>query len=83
MKARAPAPPRVLRKLKPVFAANGSVTAGNSSQMSDGAGAVIVASEAALKRFNLTPIGRFLGTQWRVCRRKSWASARSRRYRKR
>jgi acetyl-CoA acyltransferase len=53
--------PEVLSKLKPVFAANGSVTAGNSSQMSDGAGAVIVVSEAALKRFNLTPIGRFLG----------------------
>jgi acetyl-CoA acyltransferase len=51
----------VLSKLKTVFAANGSVTAGNSSQMSDGAGAVIVASEAALKRFNLTPIARFLG----------------------
>jgi len=50
-----------LAKLKPVFAAKGSVTAGNSSQMSDGAGAVIVVSEAALKRFNLTPIGRFLG----------------------
>ncbi|SEP39024.1 acetyl-CoA C-acyltransferase [Nitrosovibrio sp. Nv6] len=53
--------PQVLATLKPVFASNGSVTAGNSSQMSDGAGAVIVASEAALKRFNLTPIGRFLG----------------------
>lgn len=51
----------VLSKLKPVFAANGSVTAGNSSQMSDGAGAVILASEAALKRFNLTPIARFMG----------------------
>jgi acetyl-CoA acyltransferase len=53
--------PEVLAKLKPVFAAHGTVTAGNSSQMSDGAGAVIVASEDALKRFNLTPIGRFLG----------------------
>ncbi|SCY58717.1 acetyl-CoA acyltransferase [Nitrosospira sp. Nl5] len=53
--------PQTLATLKPAFAANGSVTAGNSSQMSDGAGAVIVASEAALKRFNLTPIGRFLG----------------------
>ncbi len=53
--------PATLATLKPVFAANGSVTAGNSSQMSDGAGAVVVASEAALKRFNLTPIGRFLG----------------------
>lgn len=50
-----------LAKLRPVFAANGSVTAGNSSQMSDGAGAVVVVSEAALKRFNLTPIGRFVG----------------------
>jgi len=50
-----------LAKLRPVFAAKGSVTAGNSSQMSDGAGAVIVVSEAALKRFNLTPIGRFIG----------------------
>lgn len=53
--------PQTLAKLKPVFAANGSVTAGNSSQMSDGAGAVVVVSEAALKRFNLTPIGRFIG----------------------
>lgn len=53
--------PQTLAKLKPVFAADGSVTAGNSSQMSDGAAAVIVVSEAALKRFNLTPIGRFIG----------------------
>ena len=52
---------QVLATLKPVFAANGTVTAGNSSQMSDGAAAVIVASEAALKRFNLNPMGRFLG----------------------
>ena len=51
----------ILAKLKPVFAANGTVTAGNSSQMSDGAGAVVLVSEDALKRFNLTPIGRFLG----------------------
>ncbi|OGT00948.1 MAG: acetyl-CoA acetyltransferase [Gallionellales bacterium RIFCSPLOWO2_12_FULL_59_22] len=50
-----------LSKLKPVFAQKGSVTAGNSSQMSDGAGAVLLCSEPALKRFNLTPIGRFLG----------------------
>lgn len=50
-----------LAKLRPVFATKGSVTAGNSSQMSDGAGAVIVVSEAALKRFNFTPIGRFIG----------------------
>ena len=51
----------VLAKLRPAFAANGTVTAGNSSQTSDGAGAVILASEAALKRFNLQPLGRFLG----------------------
>jgi len=50
-----------LGKLKPVFAQKGSVTAGNSSQMSDGAGAVLLCSESALKRYNLTPIGKFLG----------------------
>lgn len=50
-----------LAKLKPVFAQKGSVTAGNSSQMSDGAAAVLLCSEAALKRYNLTPIGKFLG----------------------
>jgi acetyl-CoA acyltransferase len=50
-----------LAKLKTVFAQHGSVTAGNSSQMSDGAGAVLLVSEAALKRYNLTPIGKFLG----------------------
>lgn len=50
-----------LAKLRPAFAANGSVTAGNSSQTSDGAGAVILVSEAALKRFSLTPLARFAG----------------------
>jgi acetyl-CoA acyltransferase len=50
-----------LAKLRPVFAAKGSVTAGNSSQMSDGAGAVLLCSETALKRYNLTPIGKFVG----------------------
>ncbi|THF62922.1 acetyl-CoA C-acyltransferase [Pseudothauera nasutitermitis] len=48
-----------LGKLRPVFAARGSVTAGNSSQMSDGAGAVLLMSEAALKRYNVTPVARF------------------------
>jgi len=48
-----------LAKLKPVFATKGSVTAGNSSQMSDGAAAVLLMSEAALKRYNATPIARF------------------------
>ena len=56
---RADASPATLGKLKPVFAARGSVTAGNSSQMSDGAGAVLLMSEAALKRYGATPIARF------------------------
>lgn len=47
-----------LNTLRPVFSAKGSVTAGNSSQRSDGAGVVIVASEQAVKEYNLTPIGR-------------------------
>jgi acetyl-CoA acyltransferase len=58
---RAGTTPEVLAKLKPAFAANGTVTAGNSSQTSDGAGAVIVVSEAALKRYNLQPLARVLG----------------------
>lgn len=49
-----------LAKLKPVFAARGSVTAGNSSQTSDGAGCLILASEKAVKQFNLTPLARFV-----------------------
>ena len=49
-----------LSKLKTVFAARGSVTAGNSSQTSDGAGALILASEAAIQRFGLTPLARFV-----------------------
>ncbi|WP_250476277.1 MULTISPECIES: acetyl-CoA C-acyltransferase [unclassified Caballeronia] len=49
-----------LAKLRPVFANKGSVTAGNSSQTSDGAGALIVVSEKILKQFNLTPLARFV-----------------------
>jgi acetyl-CoA acyltransferase len=49
-----------LARLKPVFAAKGSVTAGNSSQTSDGAGALIVASERAIKQFDLKPLARFV-----------------------
>jgi acetyl-CoA acyltransferase len=49
-----------LAKLKAVFRAGGSVTAGNSSQMSDGAGAVLLASEKAIKEYGLTPIARFV-----------------------
>ena len=50
-----------LARLKPVFAAQGSVTAGNSSQMSDGAAAVLLVSEKILKQFNLKPLARFVG----------------------
>jgi acetyl-CoA acyltransferase len=49
-----------LAKLRAVFANKGSVTAGNSSQTSDGAGALIVVSEKILKQFNLTPLARFV-----------------------
>tara|TARA_R110002050_G_scaffold157904_4_gene286605 strand:- start:15877 stop:17067 length:1191 start_codon:yes stop_codon:yes gene_type:complete len=49
-----------LAKLRPVFAANGSVTAGNSSQMSDGAAFVMVMSEAMVKELNLEPIARLV-----------------------
>ena len=49
-----------LAKLKTPFAARGSVTAGNSSQTSDGAGALILASESAIKQFGLTPLARFV-----------------------
>ncbi len=50
-----------LAKLRPVFRMGGSVTAGNSSQMSDGAGALLLASEKAVKEFGLTPLARFVG----------------------
>jgi acetyl-CoA acyltransferase len=52
-----------LAKLRPVFAAKGSVTAGNASQTSDGAGALIVVSERILKRFDLKPLARFVPPQ--------------------
>ncbi|WP_300319345.1 acetyl-CoA C-acyltransferase [Accumulibacter sp.] len=50
-----------LARLRPAFAARGSVTAGNSSQMSDGAAAVLIVSERTLKQFNLQPLARFAG----------------------
>lgn len=49
-----------IAKLKPVFAARGTVTAGNSSQTSDGAGIALLASEEALKQYELKPMGRLL-----------------------
>ena len=57
---RADSTPEKLAALKPAFAAHGSVTAGNSSQMSDGAAMLLLASEAALKRYALTPLARFV-----------------------
>src|SRR6266851_4041232 len=50
----------VLAKLKPAFHAKGSVTAGNSSPMSDGAAATVVMSEARAKALGLTPLARFV-----------------------
>ncbi len=58
--ARADTSLEALAKLRPVFAAKGTVTAGNSSQISDGAGALLVVSERALKIHNLTPLARFV-----------------------
>ena len=49
-----------LSKLKPAFAAKGVVTAGNSSQTSDGAAFVVVMSESMVKELGLTPIGRLV-----------------------
>ncbi len=49
-----------LAKLKPVFAANGSITAGNSSQTSDGAAFVLVVSESMLKQLGVQPIARLV-----------------------
>ena len=51
-----------LAKLKPAFKPDGSVTAGNASQLSDGAAAVAVASEAAVRKFGLKPLAKILAT---------------------
>jgi len=50
-----------LAKLRPVFDAKGTVTAGNTSQMSDGAAVLMIVSEKALKDYDLTPIAKFSG----------------------
>ncbi len=50
-----------LARLRPVFRQGGSVTAGNSSQMSDGAAASLIVSESALQEYNLTPLARLVG----------------------
>jgi acetyl-CoA acetyltransferase len=53
-----------LAKLAPAFAKQGVLTVGNSSQISDGAAALLVASEQALKKHKLKPIARVLGGAW-------------------
>ena len=53
--------PETLAKLRSVFAAKGTVTAGNSSQMSDGAAAVVLMSESMIKTLELQPLARFMG----------------------
>jgi len=58
--ARADTTLAALGGLRPVFSVKGSVTAGNSSQMSDGAGAVIIVSERMLKQCNMVPLARFV-----------------------
>jgi acetyl-CoA acyltransferase len=58
--ARSDTSMEALARLKPAFAARGTVTAGNSSQTSDGAGALMLVSEKILKQCNLTPLARFV-----------------------
>lgn len=58
--ARADTSMEGLAKLRTVFSARGSVTAGNSSQTSDGAGALILASEKAVKQYGLKPLAKFV-----------------------
>jgi len=53
-----------LGKLRPAFGTDGIFTAGNSSQISDGAAALLLASEEALKQHNLTPVAKILGGAW-------------------
>ncbi|MBV8115922.1 MAG: acetyl-CoA C-acyltransferase [Silvibacterium sp.] len=57
---RADSSPEALAKLKPVFHAKGTVTAGNSSQTSDGAAAAVVISEQRAKELGIQPLGRFI-----------------------
>ncbi len=61
---RAETTPETLGNLRPAFAPNGMLTAGNSSQISDGAAALLVASEDALVKHNLTPMARIVGGAW-------------------
>jgi acetyl-CoA C-acetyltransferase len=53
-----------LAKLRPAFDPEGVLTAGNSSQISDGAAALLIANEEAIEKYNLKPIARVLGGTW-------------------
>lgn len=53
-----------LSKLRPAFTANGVLTAGNCSQISDGAAVVLVASKAAVEKWGLTPLAKIIGGTW-------------------
>ncbi len=53
-----------LGRLRPAFSKEGVLTAGNSSQISDGAAALVLASAAAVEKHGLTPIGRYVGGSW-------------------
>ncbi len=61
---RADTTPEGLAKLRPAFTKDGILTAGNSSQLSDGAAALLIASQEAIKKHNLKPIARILGWAW-------------------
>jgi acetyl-CoA C-acetyltransferase len=61
---RADTTPETLASLRPVFTAEGVLTAGNASQISDGAAALLLASEAAVKEHGLTPLARYVGGAW-------------------
>ncbi|WP_459668618.1 thiolase family protein, partial [Achromobacter xylosoxidans] len=57
--------PEKLARLKPVFDKPwGNITAGNSSQVTDGAAMLVLASEEAVRRWNLRPLGRIVDSQW-------------------
>lgn len=61
---RAETTPETLANLRPAFSKNGFLTAGNSSQISDGAAALLIASEKAVEKHDLTPVARILGGAW-------------------
>jgi acetyl-CoA C-acetyltransferase len=56
--------PESLARLRPAFAPDGVLTAGNASQISDGATALLIAGEQAIEQHNLTPIARIVGGTW-------------------